>query len=175
MIVTSVVSYFINGAVTKSILGNKEKVNFEAPLTSLVWITSIVSIIVTFVVSKWQLDNSQLCWRHLVKLSIIISCGTLAAALIPELVKVFTSSKSKHCQEVVTAAREGGPSLDILSGFVAGNFSAFWLGISIFVLMFIAYYTSTAGLANFMDLLIGLRLRSGRVRLSRYGARHDRR
>jgi K(+)-stimulated pyrophosphate-energized sodium pump len=130
-------------------MGDKEKVNFEASLTSLVWITSIISIIVTFLVSKWQLGHlPNNLWFTL---SVIISCGTLAAALIPELVKVFTSSKSKHCLEVVTAAREGGPSLDILSGFVAGNFSAFWIGISIAALMFGAYYTSTFGLSNFME------------------------
>ncbi len=149
MIITSIGSYFINQAVTNAIMGDKEKVNFEASLTSLVWITSIVSIIVTFIVSKWQLGHypNQLWF----KLSVIISCGTLAAALIPELVKVFTSSKSAHCSEVCTAAREGGPSLDILSGFVAGNFSAFWLGISIAALMFVAYYTSTLGVSNFME------------------------
>ncbi|MFB3925752.1 MAG: sodium-translocating pyrophosphatase [Syntrophales bacterium] len=149
MIITSIGSYFINSAVTKAVMGDKEKVNFEGSLTSLVWITSIISILVTFAVSKWQLGHlPDNLWF---KLSVIISCGTLAAALIPELVKVFTSSNSKHCAEVVTAAREGGPSLDILSGFVAGNFSAFWLGISIFGLMFLAYYTSTFGLSNFME------------------------
>jgi K(+)-stimulated pyrophosphate-energized sodium pump len=149
MIITSIVAYFINGVVSTAVMGDKEKVNFEASLTSLVWITSIISIIVTFAVSKWQLGHlADNVWF---KLSIIISCGTLAAALIPELVKVFTSSKSTHCAEVVTAAREGGPSLDILSGFVAGNFSAFWLGISIAALMFCAYYTSTFGLSNFME------------------------
>jgi K(+)-stimulated pyrophosphate-energized sodium pump len=146
MIVTSIGSYFINKAITTARFAGKEKVNFEAALTSLVWITSIVSIIVTFLVSKWQLgDLPNYLWF---KLSIIISCGTLAAAVIPEFVKVFTSSKSKHCQEVVTAAREGGPSLDILSGFVAGNFSAFWLPMAIFALLFLAYATSTWGLGG---------------------------
>ena len=149
MIITSIGSYFINKVVSTAVMGDKEKVNFEASLTSLVWITSIISIVVTFLVSKWQLGHyPNYLWF---KLSIIISCGTLAAALIPELVKVFTSSKSAHCAEVVTAAREGGPSLDILSGFVAGNFSAFWIGISIAALMFCAYYTSTFGLNNFME------------------------
>jgi K(+)-stimulated pyrophosphate-energized sodium pump len=149
MIITSIVAYFINQVVSTAIMGDKEKVNFEASLTSLVWITSIISIIVTFAASKWQLGHlADNLWF---KLSIIISCGTLAAALIPELVKVFTSSKSAHCAEVVTAAREGGPSLDILSGFVAGNFSAFWIGISIAALMFAAYYTSTFGLNHFME------------------------
>ena len=151
MIVTSIGSYFINSAITNAVMGGKEKINFEASLTSLVWITSIISIIVTFLVSKWQLGNDPTDPNLWIKLSVIISCGTLAAALIPELVKVFTSSNSKHVKEVVTAAREGGPSLDILSGFVSGNFSAFWLGISIFVLMFIAYYTSTLGLSAFMQ------------------------
>ncbi|MCX5845439.1 MAG: sodium-translocating pyrophosphatase [Deltaproteobacteria bacterium] len=149
MIITSIGSYFINKVVSTAVMGDKEKVNFEASLTSLVWITSIISIIVTFLVSKWQLGHyPNDLWF---KLSIIISCGTLAAALIPELVKVFTSSKSKHCAEVVTASREGGPSLNILSGFVAGNFAAFWIGISIAALMFAAYYTSTFGLSNFME------------------------
>lgn len=149
MIITSIVSYFINKGFTTAIYKGKEKVDFENSLTSLVWITSILSIIMTFAASYWQI-------RHLpnylwIKLSIIISCGTLAAALIPELVKVFTSFRSKHCAEVVTAAREGGASLDILSGFVAGNFSAFWLGIAIFGLMVIAYVASTFGLNQFMD------------------------
>jgi K(+)-stimulated pyrophosphate-energized sodium pump len=149
MILTSIGSYFINKAITKVFLGGKEKFNFEASLTSLVWITSIISIVVTFLVSKWQLGSyPDDLWF---KLSVIISCGTLAAALIPELVKVFTSSNSKHVKEVVTAAREGGPSLDILSGFVAGNFSAFWLGMSLFALMYVAYYTSTLGLSNYME------------------------
>jgi K(+)-stimulated pyrophosphate-energized sodium pump len=148
MIVTSVGSYYINKLATNAIMGNKEKVNFEASLTSLVWITSIISIVVTFMISKWQLGNyPNDLW---LKLSVIISCGTLAAALIPELVKVFTSSNSRHCAEVVTAAREGGPSLDILSGFVAGNYAAFWIGMSMFMLMFVAYYTSTLGLSDFM-------------------------
>jgi len=148
MIVTSIVSYWINGALTAATQGGKEKIDFEHPLTTLVWITSLLSIAVTFLVSNWQLGSlpNGLWW----KLSIIISCGTLAAAVIPEFVKVFTSSKSKHTEEVVTAAREGGASLDILSGLVAGNFSAFWLGISVFALMFIAYKTSTLGLVDFM-------------------------
>ena len=149
MIITSIVAYFINKEVTNIIYKDKPKINFEIPLTSLVWITSILSIIMTFVASYWQIEHlpNQL-W---LKLSVIISCGTLAAALIPELVKVFTSSNSKHCKEVVTAAREGGASLGILSGLVAGNFSSFWLGISIFVLMVIAYLTSTFGLDQFME------------------------
>ena len=148
MIVTSIVSYWINGVLTSATQGGKEKIDFEHPLTTLVWITSLVSIAVTFAASKWQLGAlpNGLWW----KLSVIISCGTLAAAVIPELVKVFTSSKSRHTEEVVTAAREGGASLDILSGLVAGNFSAFWLGMAVFGLMFLAYITSTMGLADFM-------------------------
>jgi len=149
MIITSITAYFINKGITNVINQGKEKINFEGALTSLVWITSILSIIVTFIVSYWQL--AQYPNNLWFKLSVIISCGTLAAAIIPELVKVFTSSKSKHCQEVVTAAREGGASLDILSGFVAGNFSAFWLGMAICGLMALAYYTSTLGLSQFMD------------------------
>jgi K(+)-stimulated pyrophosphate-energized sodium pump len=148
MILTSIGSYYINNAVVGVTMAGKEKVNFEAALTSLVWITSIVSIIVTFAVSKWQIGHlPDNLWF---KLSVIISCGTLAAALIPELVKVFTSSNSRHCKEVVTAAREGGASLDILSGFVAGNMAAFWIGLAIAGLMAIAYFTSTFGLGAFM-------------------------
>ena len=148
MILTSIGAYFINKMITTAVNGGKKSINFEAPLTSLVWITSVLSIIVTFIVSYWQL--SQYPDNLWFKLSIIISCGTLAAAIIPELVKSFTSSKSAHCQEVVTAAREGGASLGILSGLVAGNFSAFWLGIAITGLMTVAYFTSTFGLDSFM-------------------------
>jgi K(+)-stimulated pyrophosphate-energized sodium pump len=149
MIITSIVAYWINKGISNSLFGHKTKIDFELSLTMLVWITSILSILVTFAASYWQLGHlpNQL-W---IKLSIIISCGTVAAALIPELVKVFTSSKSKHCQETVTAAREGGASLDILSGLVAGNFGAFWLGMVIFGLMFVAYLTSQTGLDGFME------------------------
>ena len=147
MILTSIGSYYINKMFTGSAEGEK-KFDFEKPLTSLVWITSIVSIGVTFIVSRWQLGNlPNNLW---IWLSIIISCGTLAAAVIPELVKAFTSSSSRHCQECVTAAREGGASLDILSGLVAGNFSAFWLGMAITALMGIAYWASTHGLDVYM-------------------------
>jgi K(+)-stimulated pyrophosphate-energized sodium pump len=117
--------------------------NFEAPLTSLVWLTSIVSVILTFVVSRLlipDLGDGTLWW----KLGIIITCGTLAGAIIPELVKVFTSVDSSHVREVVTASREGGASLNILAGFVAGNFSAYWLGLSIVTLMSIAYLVSAS-------------------------------
>jgi K(+)-stimulated pyrophosphate-energized sodium pump len=143
MILTSLFSYFVNQGITSSMYGNKKKFNFEQPLTNLVWITSIVSIIVTFIASYMLLGDQDakypgLWWA----LSTIISCGTIAGALIPEFTKVFTSTKSRHVQEVVGAARHGGASLDILSGFVAGNFSAFWEGLTILVLMFIAYLVS---------------------------------
>jgi K(+)-stimulated pyrophosphate-energized sodium pump len=150
MIVASAASYFINDAIAKARYGKADKMNFEAPLTSLVWITSIVSVIVTFIISKLTIPtlggDPTLWW----KLSTIISCGTLAGAIIPELVKVFTSTESAHVREVVTSSREGGASLNILSGLVAGNFSAYWLGISIVFLMSIAYYFSTLGLDPLM-------------------------
>src|SRR5262245_18473275 len=123
--------------------------NFEAPLTFLVWLTSILSVILTFIVSKAMiptLGDGTLWW----KLSAVITCGTLAGAIIPELVKAFTSTESRHTQEVVTSSREGGPSLNILSGLVAGNFSAYWLGITIMGLMAVAYGISTAGLGSLM-------------------------
>src|SRR5215218_5004484 len=135
MVITSAVSYFINEAVAKARFGNADKMNFEAPLTSLVWLTSILSVAVTYVVSYLLIPNlggdATMWW----KLSSIITCGTLAGAIIPELVKVFTSTESRHVREVVTASREGGASLNILSGFIAGNFSAYWLGLTILVLM----------------------------------------
>ena len=123
--------------------------NFEAPLTSLVWLTSIVSVALTYIVSYLlipQLGDGTLWW----KLSTVITCGTLAGAIIPELVKIFTSVESRHVREIVISSREGGASLNILSGFVAGNFSAYWLGLSIVSLMTIAYYVSTTGLAVLM-------------------------
>jgi K(+)-stimulated pyrophosphate-energized sodium pump len=146
MLVASAAAYFINGAIAKARFGNADHMNFEAPLTSLVWITSIVSIIATYFVSSLIIpelggDTSQ--WW---KLASIISCGTLAGALIPELVKVFTSVESRHVKEVVTSAKEGGASLGILSGFVAGNFSGYWLGLSMVILMSIAYFFSLMGL-----------------------------
>ena len=150
MIVASAGSYFINDAIAKARFGNAVKMNFESPLTSLVWITSIVSVIVTFVISYLTIPalggDPSLWW----KLSMIISCGTLAGAIIPELVKVFTSTDSSHVAEVVTSSREGGASLNILSGLVAGNFSAYWLGMSIVALMSIAYYISTPALDPLM-------------------------
>jgi K(+)-stimulated pyrophosphate-energized sodium pump len=145
MIVASALSYFINDAIAKARYRTADTMNFEAPLTSLVWITSIVSVVITFVVSYLTIPelsgNNTLWW----KLAIIISCGTIAGALIPELVKVFTSTESRHVSEVVTSSREGGPSLNILSGLVAGNFSGYWLGISIVGLMAIAYFFTTLG------------------------------
>ena len=150
MIIASAGSYFLNDLIAKSRYGNASNMNFEAPLTSLVWITSIVSVAITFLISYLTIPDlggdPTLWW----KLSAIISCGTLAGAIIPELVKVFTSTESAHVKEVVTSSREGGPSLNILSGLVAGNFSAYWLGISIVILMSIAYYISTLGLDPLM-------------------------
>lgn len=149
MLVASALSYFINEAMAKATYGRADKMNFESPLTRLVWLTSFVSIALTYIVSKLIIpglgDGTQ--WW---KLSTIISCGTLAGAVIPELVKVFTSTNSGHVQEVVTSSKEGGPSLNILSGLVAGNFSAYWLGISIVALMAIAYGFSTSGLGALM-------------------------
>jgi len=150
MVITSVVAYYINGAITTAKYAKKDEMDFEKPLTSLVWITSILSILVTFAASYIMIPdlngNTNMWWI----LSTIISCGTLGGALIPEIVKIFTSPKSAHVQEVVSAGREGGASLTILSGFVAGNFSAFWMGLVFFVLMFIAYFMSTFGLHEIM-------------------------
>ncbi|MBP6979307.1 MAG: sodium-translocating pyrophosphatase [Lentimicrobiaceae bacterium] len=154
MIVTSLLAYYLNLALSKARWGNADKFNFETPLSNLVWITSILSIIVTYIVSYFLIGDitiggtlvTSLWW----KLATIISCGTLAAALIPEFTKVFTSTKSRHVKEIVTASREGGPSLTILSGMVAGNFSAFWQGLVIVTLMVIAFITSTLGLDQFM-------------------------
>ena len=140
MIITSVVAYWVNGAITKFFAPKVEKFDFEAPLTSLVWITSILSIIMTFGVSHTLLaDLPNNLW---LTLSVIISCGTLGAALIPEATKVFTSPKAKHTAEVVTASKEGGSSLTILSGIVAGNFSGFWIGAIVVLLMGLAYFAS---------------------------------
>jgi K(+)-stimulated pyrophosphate-energized sodium pump len=144
MIGTSAVSYWINEAVAKARYAEAASMNFEAPLTSLVWLTSIVSVAVTYGVSKLlipELGGDTTMWW---KLSSIITCGTLAGAIIPELVKVFTSTESAHVKEVVTASREGGASLNILSGFIAGNFSAFWMGLTIVGLMGIAAWISTS-------------------------------
>jgi K(+)-stimulated pyrophosphate-energized sodium pump len=149
MILTSIVSYQVNDAIASARSANADKMDFEAPLTSLVWITSLLSIVVTFGVSNLLLGSLGfgLWW----KLSMIISCGTLAAAVIPEMTKAFTSSNSRHVREIVSASREGGASLTILSGLVAGNFSCFWKGLAIAVLMAIGYWTSLQGLAQFMS------------------------
>jgi K(+)-stimulated pyrophosphate-energized sodium pump len=145
MVVASGLSYVFNEALQKSLIGKAEKVNFEAPLTWLVWITSLASVALTFVVSYLlisELGDGTLWW----KLSAIISCGTLAGAIIPELIKVFTSTESAHVKEVVTASREGGASLNILSGLTAGNFGSFWMGLVIAGLMAISYAISSEGL-----------------------------
>jgi len=151
MLISSSAAYFLNGAIAKAKYGNSDEMDYEAPLTSLVWITSIVSIALTYVVTYLMLPNlggdPTLWW----KLASIISCGTLAGALIPELVKVFTSTNSAHVQEVVTSAKEGGASLGILSGLVAGNMSAYWLGLSMVALMGMGYFFSQGpGMAAMM-------------------------
>jgi len=143
MLVASAVAYFLNGAIAKARFGKAKEMNFESPLTSLVWITSIVSIVLTYIVSSIiipELGGDSTQWW---KLATIVSCGTLAGALIPELVKVFSSTESRHVREVVTSADEGGASLGILSGFVAGNFSAYYLGLAMVSLMSVGYYVST--------------------------------
>lgn len=141
MILTSVIAYWVNNGITKLYAAKTEKFDFEAPLSNLVWLTSIFSIIMTFGVSKALLGGLENnLWLIL---SVIISCGTLGAALIPEATKLFTSPKAKHTKEVVTASKEGGSSLTILSGIVSGNFSGFWIGGIIVLLMGLAYYAST--------------------------------
>jgi K(+)-stimulated pyrophosphate-energized sodium pump len=150
MLVASAAAYFINGVIAKTRYGNVDEMNYEAPLTSLVWITSLVSIAFTYVVSSLIIptlggDSSQ--WW---KLATIISCGTLAGAIIPELVKVFTSTESRHVKEVVSSSQEGGASLGILSGFVAGNFSAYYIGLAMVVLMSVGYVISNLGLGGIM-------------------------
>ncbi len=149
MIITSIVSYVANGAVARAQNQGKDKMDFEAPLTSLVWVCSILSIGVTFLASKWLL--APLGGNLWLTLSVIISCGTLAAAVIPEFTKVFTSAHSRHVAEVVAASKEGGASLNILSGMVAGNFSVFWKALTLAVLLFLAYHFSMQGLADYMQ------------------------
>ncbi|PYO11495.1 MAG: sodium-translocating pyrophosphatase [Gemmatimonadetes bacterium] len=149
MVVASGLSYLINEAIARARYLNVDEMNFEAPLTSLVWLTSLVSVALTYLVSYLllpQLGDGSLWW----KLSTVITCGTLAGAIIPELVKVFTSMKSGHVREIVTSSREGGASLNILSGLVAGNFSAYWLGLAIMSLMTIGFLVSTAGFGALM-------------------------
>jgi K(+)-stimulated pyrophosphate-energized sodium pump len=143
MLVASAVAYFLNAAIARARFGHAAEMNFEAPLTSLVWITSMVSIVLTYLVSSIiipELGGDPTQWW---KLATIVSCGTLAGAVIPELVKVFSSTESRHVREVVTSADEGGASLGILSGFVAGNFSAYYLGLAMVFLMSVGYYVST--------------------------------
>jgi len=148
MVLASAGSYFVNHFMAKARYGNANKFNFESPLTSLVFITSAISVVLTFVVSYLLIPNiggdDTLWW----KLSAIITCGTAAGALIPEMVKIFTSTHSKHVREVVTSSEQGGASLNILSGFVAGNFSAYWLGTAIMMLMGAAYYITTLANSN---------------------------
>ena len=150
MVLASGVSYFINDVLARGKHGNAVKFDFEHPLTQLVWITSILSVALTYVVSKVIIPglgaDGTLWW----KLSTVITCGTLAGAIIPELVKIFTSTSSRHVREVVSSSKEGGASLNILSGLVAGNFSAYWLGITIMLLMAAAFGVSTLGLGELM-------------------------
>jgi K(+)-stimulated pyrophosphate-energized sodium pump len=153
MLVASALAYFLNGAIAKGRYDGKDEMNFESPLTSLVWITSFVSIAITFFISHVMIPDiggdGSLWW----KLATIISCGTLAGAVIPELVKVFTSVESRHVREVVTSADEGGASLGILSGFVAGNFSGYYLGLTMVILMATGYWVSLQGLAEHASMI----------------------
>ena len=149
MVLASGASYLINEAMSKAQYENVDHMDYEAPLTRLVWLTSVMSIALTYVASYVlikELGDGSLWW----KLSSVITCGTLAGAVIPELVKIFTSTKSAHVSEIVTSSREGGASLTILSGFVAGNFSAYWLGMAILILMSLAYGISTMGVGSLM-------------------------
>jgi K(+)-stimulated pyrophosphate-energized sodium pump len=150
MVIASGFSYLTSNALSRARYSDGKRFNFEAPLTQLVWLTSIVSVVLTYALSYVTIPNlggnSDLWWQ----LSTVITCGTLAGAIIPELVKVFTSTESRHVREVVSSSREGGASLNILSGFVAGNFSAYWLGITIMGLMAIAYGVSTLGVGDLM-------------------------
>ncbi|WP_437962853.1 sodium-translocating pyrophosphatase (plasmid) [Sorangium sp. So ce119] len=150
MVLASIGSYLLNEAIAKASYGDADKMNFEAPLTRLVWLTSIVSVALTYAVSAFMIPNiggdSSLWW----KLSSIITCGTLAGAIIPEMIKIFTSTESRHVREVVTASREGGASLNVLSGLTAGNFSAYWMGIVLVVLMGTSYLIASQGLEQLM-------------------------
>ncbi len=150
MVIASGISYLLNGAIARARYANADKMDFETPLTSLVWLTSFVSVALTYLTSYLLIPNlgdGSLWW----KLSTVITCGTLAGAIIPEFVKVFTSTSSRHVREITTSSREGGSSLNILSGLVAGNFSAYWLGLTIVVLMGIAYGVSGLGLGVLMS------------------------
>ena len=150
MVLASGASYLLSEAMSKGRYGQAQKFHFETPLNQLVWLTSIVSVVLTFILSSQLIPdlggNTDLWWQ----LSAVISCGTLAGAIIPELVTVFTSTKSSHVREVVSSSREGGASLNILSGFVAGNFSSFWIGMAIMGLMAVAFWVSTMGLGALM-------------------------
>src|SRR6202011_1845779 len=149
MVVASGISYLLNEAVAKARYSGADAMNYESPLTSLVWLTSLISVALTYLVSYMLLPNlgdGSLWW----KLSTVITCGTLAGAIIPELVKVFTSVDSRHVREIVTSSQEGGASLNILSGLVAGNFSAFWLGMAMLALMATGAWISTQGFEALM-------------------------
>ena len=175
MVISSGVGYFINGAIAKARFGSASKFNFETPLTTLVWLTSILSIALTYVVSSFMIPtlagDDSLWW----KLATVISCGTLAGAVIPEVVKAFTSTNSRHVREIVTSSREGGASLNILSGFVAGNFSAYWLGLAMLVadehrLLHERHGPACPDGADAAGGGSGLRLRPGGLRLPGHGA-----
>ncbi|HEX4003275.1 MAG TPA: sodium-translocating pyrophosphatase [Candidatus Acidoferrales bacterium] len=150
MLVASAIAYFVNTAIASARFGKVDKMSFESPLTSLVWITSAVSIALTYLISYYIIPDLNGDTSQWWKLATIISCGTLAGALIPELVKAFTSTESRHVREVVSSAQEGGASLGILSGFVAGNFSAYYLGLTMVILMAVGYLVSLAGLSQVM-------------------------
>ena len=174
MLIASAGAYFINGAIAKTRYGNADAMNFEAPLTSLVWITSVASIALTFLVSALMIPSSGGDTSQWWKLASIISCGTLAGAVIPELVKVFTSTESRHVNEVVISAQEGGASLGILSGFVAGNFSAYYLGLAMVVLMSAGYLVPPWP-GRLDDRGAGIRLRAGGLRIPGHGSGNHRR
>jgi len=154
MIITSICAFYINGAISKARYQHVEDLDFEKPLTLLVWITSLLSILVTFIVSYFLIGPSTVIGEMgenlWLVLSCIISCGTIGGAIIPEFTKIFTSPKSKHVNEIVNTSKEGGASLNIISGLVAGNFSAFWMGMVFFGLMFTAFTVSGFGLSDFM-------------------------
>ena len=175
MLVSSALSYFLNGAIAKAKYGSANEMNFEAPLTSLVWLTSIISIGITYVISYFvipQLGSDGTQWW---KLATIISCGTLAGAVIPELVKVFTSTESRHVKEVVISAQEGGASLGILSGFVAGNFSGYYLGLAMMMLMAVAllHEHDGTGAGGGNARTGGVCVRTGRVWIPGHGTGDD--
>jgi len=149
MLISSSLSYGVNSAIAKLKYGKSEKMNYEAPLTSLIWITSVVSIAITYIISFFiirEIGDGTIWW----KLSTIISCGTIAGALIPELVKIFTSTESSFVKNIVNSSKHGGAFLNVLSGFTAGNFSAYWMGFAIIFLMSIAYIFSKMGLDQLM-------------------------